>query len=76
MENYIEDARQEEKDVPDLLEAIMKGSGLAKEELRLILRKLDQFGCKIQRRRVLTFGSNPDFCDFSLKLYDFERNWL
>ena len=33
MEKYIEDANQDEKHVPDLLESIMKGSGLVKEEL-------------------------------------------
>ena len=31
MEKYIEDARQEEKDVPDLLEAIMRPTCLVKE---------------------------------------------
>ena len=46
IEKYIEDARQDEKHVPDLLEAIMKGSGLVKEELRLILYKLSQFRSK------------------------------
>ena len=34
MEKYIEDARQEEKDVPDLLEAIMRPTCLVKEKLR------------------------------------------
>ena len=33
MEKYIEDAKQEEKDVPDLLDSIMKGSGLIKERV-------------------------------------------
>ena len=33
MEKYIEDARQEEKDVPDLLEAIMRPNDPVKEEL-------------------------------------------
>ena len=55
MEKYIEDAKQEEKDVPDLLESIMKGSGLVKEELRLILFKLSQFGPKITKIKVSTF---------------------
>ena len=35
IEKYIEDAKQEEKDVPDLLEAIMRPTCLVKEELRL-----------------------------------------
>ena len=34
MEKYIEDARQEEKDVPDLLEPIMRPTDPVKEELR------------------------------------------
>ena len=34
MEKYIEDARQEEKDVPDLLEAILRPTCLVKEEVR------------------------------------------
>ena len=34
MEKYIEDARQDEKHVPDLLEAIIQPPGLVKEEFR------------------------------------------
>ena len=34
MEKYIEDVKQHEKDVPDLLEAIMRPTYLVKEELR------------------------------------------
>ena len=55
IEKYIEDVRQEKKDVPDLLEAIMKPSGLVKEELRPILFKLRQFRAKITEIRVSTF---------------------
>ena len=55
MEKYIEDARQEEKDVPDLLEAIMRPTCLAKEELRSILFKMDQFRPKITKIKVSTF---------------------
>ena len=40
MEKYIEDVRQEEKDVPDLLESIMRPTDPVKEELRRILFKL------------------------------------
>ena len=36
MEKYMEDVKQDEKHVPDLLEPIMKGSGLVKEALRVI----------------------------------------
>ena len=63
MEKYIEDARQEEKDVPDLLEAIMRPTCLVKEELRPILFKMDQFKPEIAKIRVCTFqmsGKIPD----------------
>ena len=43
MEKYVEDARQEEKDVPDLLEAIMRLTCLVKEELRQKTIKMSQF---------------------------------
>ena len=56
MEKYIEDARQEEKDVPDLLESIMRPTCLVKEELRPILSKLSQFGSKITEIKASTFG--------------------
>ena len=56
IENYIEDARQEEKDVPDLLEAIPRPTDLVKEELRQILFKMNQFESKILKIKVSTFG--------------------
>ena len=34
IEKYVEDVKQEEKDVPDLLESIMRSTSLVKEELR------------------------------------------
>ena len=40
---YIEDVKQEEKDVPDLLEAIMRPTCLVKEELRKNLCKMCKF---------------------------------
>ena len=43
IEKYVEDAKQEEKDVPDLLESIMRPTCLVKEQLRLILFKIYQF---------------------------------
>ena len=64
MEKYInEDARQDEKHVPDLLEAIMRPTDPVKEELRQKLFKIDQFGSKIPKIRVCTFqmsGKIPD----------------
>ena len=49
MEKCFEDARQDEKQVPDLLEAIIQPPGLVKEELRPILFKIIQFGSKIRK---------------------------
>ena len=56
MGKYIEDARQEEKDIPDLLEAIMRPTFLVKEELRQNLFKMSQFRPKILKIKVSTFG--------------------
>ena len=55
MEKYIEDAKQEEKDVPDLLEAIMRPTDPVKEELRPNLFKMNQFGSKITKIKVSSF---------------------
>ena len=52
MKKYIGDARQEEKDVPDLLEAIMRPTDPVKEELRQKLSKIDQFRPEITKIRV------------------------
>ena len=54
MEKYIEDARQDEKHVPDLLEAIMRPIDPVKEELRRILCKMRQFRPEIEitKKRV------------------------
>ena len=63
MEKYNEDARQDEKHVPDLLESIMTPTDPVKEELRQKLFKIDQFGSKIKKIRVCTFqmsGKIPD----------------
>ena len=51
MEKYIEDAKQEEKDVLDLLEAIMRPTCLVKEELRPILFEISQFISEITKIR-------------------------
>ena len=51
------------KHVPDLLESLMRPTCLVKEELRLILFKMDQFRPKIIKIRVCTFqmsGKIPD----------------
>ena len=52
MEKYFEDVRQDEKHVPDLLEAIMKPPGPVKEELRPISFKIYQFRHQIPKIRV------------------------
>ena len=49
IEKYIEDVKQEEKDVPDLLESIMRPTDPVKEELRLILFKMDKFKSEITK---------------------------
>ena len=43
MEKYNEDARQDEKHVPDLKEAIMRPTDPVKEELRQKFFKITQF---------------------------------
>ena len=55
IEKSIEDARQDEKHVPDLLESIMKPTDPVKAELRQKLFKIDQFGSKIKKMMVSTF---------------------
>ena len=52
MEKCFEDARQDEKHVPDLLESIMRPTDPVKDELRQKLFKIDQFGSKIKKIRV------------------------
>ena len=47
VEKYFKDVNQDQKVAPDLLESIMKPSGLVKEELRRILFKIVQFRSKI-----------------------------
>ena len=54
-EKYIEDARQDEKHVPDLLESITRPPDPVIEELRQKLFKIDQFGSKIKKLRVSKF---------------------
>ena len=52
IEKYIEDVKQDEKHVPDLLESIMRPTCLVKEELRRNLMKMDQFKHGITKIRV------------------------
>ena len=55
IEKCFEDARQDEKHVPDLLEAIIQPPGPVKEELRQKLFKIDKFESKITKMRVSKF---------------------
>ena len=55
MEKCFEDARQDEKHVPDLLEAIMWPPDPVKEELRQKLFKIDKSGSEITKMRVSKF---------------------
>ena len=55
MEKWFEEARQDEKHVPDLLESIMKPPDPVKEELRQKLFKMIQFESNIKKMRVWKF---------------------
>ena len=55
IEKHIEDVKQEDTDVPDLLESIMRPTDPAKEELRRILFKEIQKRPKTIKIRVSTF---------------------
>ena len=55
MEKYIEDVRQDEKHVPDLLEAKMMPTGPVKDELRQKLSKIIQMESKIKKMMVSKF---------------------
>ena len=55
IEKYFEDARQDEKHVPDLLEALMRPTDPVKDELQQKLFKMTQFESKIQKIKDSTF---------------------
>ena len=63
IEKYIEDARQDEKHVPDLLESIMRPKLFVKEELRQILFEMIQICSEIKKIRVSAFRI-PEFQSF------------
>ena len=60
IEKCFEDARQDEKHVPDLLEAMIQAPDPVKEELRQKLFKIDKFRSKIPKIKVSTFWI-PEF---------------
>ena len=55
IEKYIEDLEQDEKNVPDLLESIMKPPGLVNKKLQSMMFEIIQIRSKIQEFRVSTF---------------------
>ena len=55
MEKYIEDVRQDEKHVPDLLESIIQLTDPVKAELQQKLFKIIQIRSKIKKMRVSNF---------------------
>ena len=55
IQKCFEDARQDEKHVPDLLESIMRPNDPVKEELQQKLFIIAQFGSKIKKMRVSNF---------------------
>ena len=63
MEKYIEDARQDEKHVPDLLQWIIQPPGLVKEELRTFCSKLINLDTKNDEngRNSANTHPHPDF---------------
>ena len=46
MEKYVEDVKQDEKSVPDLVESIIRPTDPVKEELRRNLCKMNKFSSK------------------------------
>ena len=55
IEKYFEDARQDEKHVPDLLESMMKPADPVNDELWQKLSQIDKFESKIKKIRVSKF---------------------
>ena len=63
IEKYVEDVKQDEKHVPDLLEPIIPPPDPVKDELRQKLSKIIQIESQIKKIRVCTFqmsGKIPD----------------
>ena len=63
LEKYVEDVKQDQKNVPDLVESIMRPTDPVKEYLHRILFKVSQSRSEIIKIRVSTFwmsGKIPD----------------
>ena len=67
-EKYIQDVKQEGKDVPDLLESIMRPTDPVKERLRRILPQMGKFTTKIKENRICTFWMSGKITDFRRRL--------
>ena len=68
IEKYVEDVKQEEKDVLDLLESIMRLTDPVKEELRRILFKMSQYRSETIKIRVSTFWMSGKISDSRRRL--------
>ena len=56
IDKYVEDVKQDEKDVPDLLESIMRPTDPVQEEIPQKTMKMHQFRPKTTKIKVSTFG--------------------
>ena len=74
IDKYIEDVKQDEKSVPDLLESIMMPIDNVKEELRMKTMKMKQFRHKIiggpENRRIPAGGQHSLLAQWVLSLFD------
>ena len=68
IEKSVEDVKQDEKSVPDLVESIMRPTDPAKEEIRRILLKMGQFRPKIEENVISTFWMSGKIMDFRRRL--------
>ena len=63
IEKHIEDVKQDQKTVPDLLKLVMRPTDPVKEELRRILFKMSQYRPEIMKIRVSTFWMSGKLTD-------------
>ena len=56
IEKHIEDVKQDEKHVPELLESVMRPTFFVKEGLRPLWIKISQFGSKIPKSNFQLLG--------------------
>ena len=68
VEKYVEDVKQDQKNIPHLLESIMRPTDPVKEELLRILSQMRQFRTQIQEFRVYTFWMWAKITDFRWRL--------